>query len=215
VVYGNPSAVWDFASVASGTLLSMVYRLCLAGAFVDSGFPTANVENLRPPTSTQDGVLYSGVNRGDYRLWKKIQDVESSAHWVDMAGDKPKDLLEAILAYESDFADQLGIPLSTTNAGGAPMDHQVAAQEEAIMAFADTFRSGDAVLLRRLAAIANRAGETGQLPGWSPVSEALPGLLYREEIEEAMEEAEPKPKPTTPDTTNDSTDTQGDDENAE
>lgn len=205
VIYGTPIAVYDLTNVASATLQSMVYRLCLAGVFLDSGFPVENVENLRLPTNTKDDVAFSDMNRGDTRQWIKAVENDATGHWTTPAGDKPKELLDAILAYEADVADQVGIPLRTESAGGAPMQEAIAAQEEEIAAWYDTFRSADSVLLRRLAAIANRAGEAG-LHEWSPVSEALPGVLYRSEIKAA---AKPKAEPKTPaeDKTEDSEET--------
>lgn len=201
VVYGTASELWDLTHLASASLQAVVYRLCLAGVFVDSGFPVENVENLTTPTTNDSSSAKTGaqnhsdVNRGDIRRWGKVNEAESSNHWTTPAGDKPKDLLDAILAYEADVADQVGVPLRTESSGGEPMAVAVAAQEEEIGAKADIHRSGDSVLLRRLAAAANRAGESGYLEGWTSVSEDLPGVLYRSEIAEALNETQESPTP--------------------
>jgi hypothetical protein len=223
VVFGSPDRVWDLSNLASASLQAGVYRFCLAGIVVDSGYPHRNVSNLTTATTTRspDGVATTG-NGGqkstapgpaDVVQWWRVDDTNETGNWQWDPGGDPAQLLDVILKYESAAASQIGVPLVLTQVGGAPLESEVAAQEEAIQAMASTVRSGIAVLLRRLAAIANRQAEAGILQGWTPVDEAIPGVLLRAEIKEALEEAAPPPavEPVTPDPSDDSEDDPVDD----
>jgi hypothetical protein len=98
----------------------------------------------------------------------------------------PEALGRAILAYEQGLEQQL-VPVDYSATGGDPLARLDAAREIAIQNLYPTCREGDAELLRKVAAIANRAG-------LGTFNEDGYGILYRDEIPGAPE-PEPEPNP--------------------
>jgi hypothetical protein len=94
-----------------------------------------------------------------------------------------------------------GLPVSFEATGGEPTESEARELNEAIQGTYAECRGQDVLILRRLAAITNRAGEAAVADNkprpFPPIDEYGYGALYRDEIEDAFKQVEPPdPVPT-------------------
>jgi hypothetical protein len=82
-------------------------------------------------------------------------------------------------AHDRDALSALGFPVELTHTGGEPLAHEIEAQKRAIATWNDILRLGDSLLLRRIAAVANR--ETG-----AGYAEDGYSALYLDEVDAAL-----------------------------
>jgi hypothetical protein len=181
VVDGNPSRVMDSLALTEATLDAVAFRTSTKSSVIDSGFPTREVEGLTTGTEKdkETGQEGSSQGPGDVRVWRRVNELEAGTHWEFSATGDPKSLFEVCMMLEADAAMQIGFPLQLTNTGGDPLEHEVEAQRRAIRRWYNVVRAGDALLLRRLAAVTNkRTGSVFAEEGYS--------ALYLDEVEAAL-----------------------------
>lgn len=198
VISGDPREPFRGSQLCELVLKSCMFYTHFGGAIRDSGHPQRNVRGLHlvGEDSQQDpgggGQGQTGIAAGATTVlrWVRDEAEDPGEHWQDNPGADPEKLFRAVQLYEmAPAATALGLPLDYSSTGGEPTEQERVATEEEIRSTYPACRGQDVLLLRRIAAICNRA--TG-----STYAEGGYGVLYREEVEEALTDATPRePKP--------------------
>ena len=190
-IYGCIGSAMQQIHLTEGCLGAGVYRTCLAGVMLDSGFPERNTRGMKRGDDAVAGSSGKGIMRGDVRVWTDLNDGSVPEHWEWGPGDDAEKLFRVIHAYEADLISQLGVPVELSATGGEPLAHEIDEQAYAVERWFDPCRGGDCELLSILSAIRNRA-----IPG-DPEPETGHGILYRREIDQAIEPPDQAETPNT------------------
>lgn len=189
IISGDPRRAYEGVELVEGTLrVAAGYTHVFAG-LRDAGFPTTHAIGLTHLGASADGSQEAtGISAGP----------EIIQEWAHTNPDRPGQLLqhgpgfdpkvtgEAVRAYELGLLESTGLPVNYERTGGEPTATEAAALAEIIAATYPDCRMHDGLVLRRLAAISNRASELLGTPFDLP--ERSLSVLYREEIAAAMPE---------------------------
>lgn len=185
VVYGSPGWVMAGVHLTEAALDALVFRTALKSAMIDAGFPTREVRGLTTGTSADTATGQDGSSQGpgDVRVWSRSHEDDPGEHWQFSAAVDPEAMYRVAQAQEVDAANMLGVPLDLTRLGGEPFAHALALQQQEAGRWYNILRSGDAILMRRIAALTNRRiGTTYPESGYSS--------YYQDELREALGKAE-------------------------
>jgi len=183
VIYGRASRVMQGIAITEAALDSVAFRTAAKSAMMDAGFPTREVIGLETGTDSTEGepggTSGSAINPGDVRVWRFMNEDRRGEHWQFSAAVDPEMMLRTCDSQEKNAVSQIGFPVELTSTGGEPLAWEVEAQERAIRRWYNIARAGDAELLGKLAAVANR--QTG-----SSYRESGYSVLYLTEVVDAL-----------------------------
>jgi len=189
VISGDPRHVYQNIELVEGTLrVGALYTHWSAGVR-DAGHPQRNVEGAEVSGLSSDADhnaqgIYTGPTT--VVIWQRTNPSAAPVHWQDKPGADVEVTGRAVRMYELGLLSALGVPVDFEGTGGDPTETERRAMERLIaQTFADC-RGHDGLVLRRLAAIANRASEATE--GMDPLNlpERAPGVLYLEEVGQAL-----------------------------
>ncbi len=206
IVGGDPREPFRGVEMVELTLKICMFYTHFGGGIRDAGHPQRNVRGLKlvgedsqtDPNGDGQGATGISASQSTVLRWIQIEDDDRGDHWQDEPGADLNTMFRAIQGYEqAPVATALGLGLDYTSVGGEPTAHEVAATEELIAATYPGCRGSDVLILRRTAAVMNRAAEDRGEE--SNVPESGYGILYRQEVAEALETVNQEPtKPPQP-----------------
>lgn len=208
VISGDPRKPYLGLPLVEGTLrLTCGYTSWWAG-MQDAGYPSRHAVGLELDGSdSQDGAEGQASGPEMVHRWRSIN-LERPGSLIQLGpGFDPEVTGRALRSYELGLLAASGLPVAFEATGGEPTESEARELAEAVQATYAECRSQDTLILRRLAAITNRAGDDAESAAKPRPYPAIPeygyGLLYRDEIADAFDqieppEVEPAPKTTTP-----------------
>jgi len=185
VVYGMVGRLHRGMLLSEGGLEAGVMRTSAMTVTIDCGFPDRNVVGLKTGTDSDDQMAEgTALNPGDIRVWHNADETRPGTHWEFGPGADAEAMWRNSRTFEADISAALGFPVDYTSTGGAPLDHEVKARQQALSRWFGICRHGDVPLIERIAAVAGKAlNEDIPETGYS--------TIYLEEVTEALEAAMP------------------------
>jgi len=206
IIGGDPREPYRGVEMVELTLKICMFYTHFGGGIRDAGHPQRNVRGLKlvgedsqtDPNGDGQGMTGISASQSTVLRWIQIEDDDRGDHWQDNPGADLDTMFRAIQGYEqAPAATALGLPLDFSRTGGEPTAQEQAAVEELIAATYPECRGSDGLILRRTAAVMNRAAEDRNEE--SNIPESGYGVLYRQEVTEALETVNLEPtKPPTP-----------------
>lgn len=205
VISGDPRNPYLGLPLVEGTLrLTCGYTSWWAG-MQDAGYPSRHAVGLELDGSdSNDGVEGQASGPEVVHRWRSIN-LERPGSLIQFGpGYDPEVTGRALRSYELGLLAASGLPVAFEATGGEPTESEARELAEAVQATYPECRAQDTLLLRRLAAVTNRAGDDAEAAGQPRPYPAIPeygyGVLYREEIADAFDQVEP-PEPAATKTT--------------
>ena len=190
VISGDPRHVYQNIEIVEGTLrVAALYTYWGAGVR-DAGHPQRNVEGAEVTgTSSDSDTNAKGIYTGPTTvvIWQRTNPANPPIHWQDKPGADVEVTGRAVRLYELGLLSALGLPVDLESTGGDPTETERRAMERIIAQTFAECRGHDGLVIRRLAAIANRASEAD--PAMEPLDlpERAPGVLYLHEVAQALD----------------------------
>ncbi|MCP4735259.1 MAG: hypothetical protein GY873_13825 [Bosea sp.] len=181
-------------------LVEVALSVCVAwshwrASVRDAGHPQRNVRGLQLAAADSDAESGStGVDAAPETVveWVDIYPDRPGTHWQDGPGFDPLVIGQAIRTYELTALSALGVPVDFEQTGGEPTEREAEALRELEAGTFPDCRRHDALVLRRAAAVHNRATEADPTMEAANLSEAPLATLYRSEVDEALGAVEPE-----------------------
>ena len=160
-----------------------LYTHWLAG-IRDAGHPQRNVRGLALvglDTEAESGQ--AGVQTGPETIlqWVDVDPDRPGSHWQDSPAADMEAVGRAIRDYELTAMSGLGLPVGFEKTGGEPLAYEQAALNSLIAKTYPELRRLDSEVLRRVAAMSNRADLVGV-----ELNEEPYGVLFRGEVSDAL-----------------------------
>ena len=160
-----------------------LYTHWLAG-IRDAGHPQRNVRGLALvglDTEAESGQ--AGVQTGPETIlqWVDVDPDRPGSHWQDSPAADMEAVGRAIRDYELTAMSGLGLPVGFEKTGGEPLAYEQAALNSLIAKTYPELRRLDSEVLRRVAAMSNRADLVGV-----ELNEQPYGVLFRGEVSDAL-----------------------------
>lgn len=209
VISGDPRQPYLGLPLVEGTLrLTCGYTSWWAG-MQDAGYPSRHAVGLELEGSdSTDGGEGQASGPEVVHRWRMANPEKLGSLIQFGPGFDPEVTGRALRSYELGLLAASGLPVSFEATGGEPTESEARELNEAIQGTYAECRGQDTLILRRMAAITNRAGEDAVSAGKDRPFPEIPeygyGLLYRDEIEDAFEQIAPvvvKPAPVQTHTT--------------
>jgi hypothetical protein len=204
VISGDPRQPYLGLPLVEGTLrLATGYTTFWAG-MRDAGFPSRHSIGLELEGSDSvDGEEGQASGPEVVHRWRHINQDRPGTLQQFGPGFDPEVIGRALRSYELGLLAASGLPVAFEATGGDPTEAESAELNEAIQGTYAECRGQDTLILRRLAAITNRAGEAAVAEGrprpYPEIAEYGYGTLYRDEIADAFDQVESAvPVKTTP-----------------
>jgi len=197
VISGDPREVYENIELVEGTLRTAALYTHWGAGVRDAGHPQRNVEGAEVSGTSSDAETNTkGIYTGPSTvvIWQRTNPSQAPVHWQDKPGADVEVTGRAVRLYELGLLSALGVPVDFEGTGGDPTETERRAMERLIAQTFPDCRGHDGLVLRRLAAIANRASEATE--GMEPLNlpERAPGVLYLEEVAQALDNP-PDPDP--------------------
>jgi len=217
VISGDPRQPYLGLPLVEGSLrLTTGYTTFWAG-MRDAGFPSRHALGVELEGSdAADGSEGQASGPEVVHRWRMTNPEKIGTLIQFGPGFDPEVIGRALRNYELGLLAASGLPVAFEATGGEPTESEARELNEAIRGTYAECRGQDTLILRRMAAITNRAGENAEAAGkprpYPEIPEYGYGVLYRDEIEDALEAVAPPeivptvPKPTTPKAPNAGTD---------
>lgn len=196
VISGDPRQPYLGLPLVEGTLrLACGYTGWWAG-MQDAGYPSRNAIGLELEGSDSvEGQEGQASGPEVVHRWRHINQDRPGTLQQFGPGFDPEVTGRALRTYELGLLAASGLPVAFEATGGEPTESEARELNEAIQGTYAECRGQDVLILRRLAAITNRAGEDAVSAGkprpFPEIPEGGYGILYREEIDAALEAVEP------------------------
>lgn len=194
VISGDPRQPYLGLPLVEGSLrLTAGYTGFWAG-MRDAGFPSRHVIGLELDGSDSiDGGEGQSSGPEVVHRWRHVNQDRPGTIIQHGPGYDPEVIGRALRSYELGLLAASGLPVAFEATGGEPTESEARELNEAIQGTYAECRGQDTLILRRLAAITNRAGdlaEAAKQPRPYPmIAEGGYGVLYRDEIADALEQA--------------------------
>lgn len=191
VISGDPRQPYLGLPLVEGTLrLAAGYTGFWAG-MRDAGFPSRHALSIELEGSdSQEGAEGQASGPEMVHRWRNSNPDRPGSLIQLGPGYDPEVIGRALRAYELGLLAASGLPVAFESTGGEPTESEARELAEAIQGTYADCRGQDTLLLRRLAATTNRAGEAQEAAGQPRRYPAVPeggyGVLYRDEIEAAF-----------------------------
>ena len=209
VISGDPRQPYLGLPLVDGTLrLATGYTGFWAG-MRDAGFPARHAIGLELDGSdSMDGTEGQASGPEVVHRWRHVHQDRPGMLVQHGPGYDPEVVGRTLRTYELGMLAASGLPVSFEATGGEPSETEARELNEAIQGTYAECRGQDVLVLRRLAAITNRAGDDAESAGkprpYPVIAEGGYGVLYRDEITDAFDQVEveaakvkPSPTPTT------------------
>lgn len=193
VISGDPREPYRSTELVEGSLrLSSGYTSCWAG-MRDAGYPSRHSIGLHLDGQGSDsntGSTGAAVGPETVANWQHNNPDQPGTFYQFQTAFNAKEAGDFLRAYHLGLVEMMGLPVDHERTGGEPTATEAAALAEAVAATYDDCRGHDSLVLRRIAAVCNRASE--QTEGMAPMNipERALACLYREEIAEALGEVQ-------------------------
>lgn len=203
VISGDPRQPYLGLPLVDGTLrLACGYTSWWAG-MQDAGYPSRHAIGLELEGSDSvDGQEGQASGPEVVHRWRHINQDRPGVLIQHGPGFDPEATGRSLRAYELGMLASSGLPVSFEATGGEPTESEARELNEAIQGTYAECRGQDTLILRRVAAITNRAGENAVAAGkprpFPEIAEGGYGVLYRDEIEDAFKQIVPPPAAKTP-----------------
>lgn len=164
-----------------------LYTHWLAG-IRDAGHPQRNVRGLTlVGLDTDSATGQAGFQTGPETIlqWVDVDPERPGSHWQDSPAADMESVGRAIRDYELTAMAGLGLPIGFEKTGGEPLAYEQQALSALIAKTYPECRRLDSEVLRRVAAMANRADLVD-----AQLNEDPYGVLFRGEVTEALGMAE-------------------------
>jgi hypothetical protein len=195
VISGDPRQPYRGLPLVEGTLrICAGYTSWWAG-MRDAAFPSRHAIGLELDGLASIAGDGEGQDSGPeiVHVWRHANPDKPGTLIQLGPGYDPEITGRALRTYEVGLLRASGLPVNLESTGGAPSQDEGEEIEEQIEATYPDCRGQDTLLLRRLAAVCNRAREAyseADIPG--PIPESGYGVLYRAEVRQALATKEPK-----------------------
>jgi len=198
VVAGDTRHPYATNQLVEATLATCVLWTHWHAGVRDAGHPQRNVRGLTlAGMDTEADTGAAGFQTGPETVlqWVDIDPDRPGNHWQDGPGFDPERIGKAIRDWELTAMSSLGLPVGYEATGGEPLEHERRALDALIGRTYPDARRLDSEILRRTAAMANRA-ETIDLG--VALSEEPYGCLFSDEVRAALAAVMPPESPETP-----------------
>lgn len=195
VIAGNTRHPYATNQLVEATLSTCVLWTHWHAGIRDAGHPQRNVRGLAlAGTDTEAGSGAAGFQTGPETVlqWVDVDPERPGNHWQDGPGFDPERIGKAIRDWELTAMSSLGLPVGYEATGGEPLEHERRALDALIGRTYPDARRLDSEILRRVAAMANRA-ETIELG--VTLREDPYGCLFRDEVRAALAAVAPPDDP--------------------
>ena len=194
VISGDPRHPYRGLELVEGTLGTIALQTHWRAGVRDAAYPQRNAIGLEnPPMGSDEASRQTGIQSGPERVivWNHTDPERPGSLHQWGPGFDPEAIGRAIRTAELDLVASMGLPVDFERTGGAPTDTEQRILDEVISSTYPECRGHDSLVLRRVAAICNRATEN--TPEATAYPERAYGILYREEVRAALAEVAARP----------------------
>lgn len=186
VISGDPRQPYKGMALVEGALRLSVGLTHFWAGVRDAGHPRTHAIGVRLVGGTSDSG-HSGMYAGPSVIprWEHIDPQRPGELVQHGPGFNPEIVANALQVYEGRILTALGRAVDAERSGGEPLAQEAAALEAVVAQTYPECRGHDALVLRRVAAVHNRAMVRAGQPD-PELPEAPLSVLYREEITEAL-----------------------------